>query len=315
LANRRSGILAGVVLSLATQAGLAQEMEPRAYSPSPVGTNFVAVSVGRSHGAVLFDPTVPITDATATFDHLVVGYGRTYGVFGRQAQVAVIVPYTQGAATGLVGEAEESQRAEREGLADPRVRASIQLVGPGALTPAEFARAPRQTIVGLSLSAQMPLGEYDETKLINLGTHRWAFKPEVGVSVPIGSRWYFDAYAGAWFFTTNDDFYPATAKREQDPLTSLQAHVSYTFPSRAWLAGNATWYGGGEATVDGGAPSTRQSNTRIGLTLSLPIAARQSIKLAASTGAAARTGTDFDTYLVGWQIAWFDRPRPGPTSE
>jgi hypothetical protein len=37
----------------------------------------------------------------------------------------------------------------------------------------------------------------------------------------------------------------------------------------------------------------------------------QSLKLAVSTGAATRTGSDFDTFLVGWQLTWFDRPGEG----
>ena len=46
-------------------AGFAQEMEPRAYSSSPVGANFLAVAVGNTQGAILFDPTLPITDVQA----------------------------------------------------------------------------------------------------------------------------------------------------------------------------------------------------------------------------------------------------------
>jgi hypothetical protein len=41
----------------------------------------------------------------------------------------------------------------------------------------------------------------------------------------------------------------------------------------------------------------------------VPLRAGQSLKFAASTGTSARTGTDFDSFLVAWQIAWFDRPR------
>jgi hypothetical protein len=162
----------------------------------------------------------------------------------------------------------------------------------------------------MSLAVLVPVGEYQEGKLVNLGTNRWAFKPEAGVSVPVGRRWYLDGYAGVTFFTTNDEYFPGDAAREQEPLVSLQAHGSYSFRSRAWVALDATWYGGGQATVDGGPPSTHQSNTRFGATFSLPVAEHQSLKVAASRGLSTRTGSDFDTYVVGWQIAWLDRPKP-----
>jgi len=282
----------------------AQELEPRAFSPSPVGTNFVAVSVGTLRGEILFDPTLPITDVDARIGIAALGYGRTFGLAGRQALVTIAIPYAVAHVEGMV--AEQARSVHRDGLADVRVKASWNLVGVRAMTPAEFAKAPRRTIFGVSLTIQAPTGQYDRTKLINIGTHRWAVKPEVGVSVPV-KRWSFDVYAGAWFFTDNDAFYPGSSVKSQDPLTSLQGHVSYTFKSRAWIAVDGTWYGGGEVTIDENPPSTRFSNTRFGATVSIPVAKRHAVKLAASTGTSARTGTDFDSYLIGWQMTWFDR--------
>ena len=44
------------------------------------------------------------------------------------------------------------------------------------------------------------VGQYDPTKLVNLGSNRWTFKPELGYSRRWG-HWLFDAYASVWFFT------------------------------------------------------------------------------------------------------------------
>jgi hypothetical protein len=298
-----------VAAALAAVAGVrcacAQEMEPRAYSPSPIGTNFLAIIGGLTRGEVLFDPTVPITDTEAELGLATLGYGRTFGLAGRQGLVAVAVPYGWGHVEGLVQE--EARYIRRAGFGDLRVKASLNLIGPRAMSVEEFRKAPRRAILGVSFAIQAPVGEYYPEKLINLGTNRWAFKPEIGVSVPAG-RWYLDAYAGAWFFETNERFYPGYATKRQDPLVALQAHASYTFKSRAWVAIDATWYGGGEATVDSNPPSTRQSNSRLGATFSVPLAARHSLKLAVSSGVSTRTGSDFDTVLVGWQHTWFDRP-------
>ena len=294
---------ASLVAPLLAQA---QELEPRAYSPAPVGTNFFAVAVGASRGAVLLDPTIPVTDVRARLDQATLGYARTFAFGSRPGLVSFGIPYVWGDVDGNVQE--QARQIHRSGLADVRVKMSVNFVGPKAMSPAEFATAPRRTIVGASLTVQAPTGEYDETKLINLGTNRWAFKPEVGVSVPVG-QWYLDVYGGVWLFTTNDQFYPGGATRSQDPLTTLQAHASYTFKSRAWLAADATWYGGGAVAIDDSPPTARQNNTRFGGTFSTPITKRQSLKIAISGGASARAGTDFQTYVVGWQLMWFDRPR------
>lgn len=280
-------------------------MEPRAYSSSPEGTNFLAVIGGGTHGAILFDASLPITDVTADLGNATLGYGRTFALGGRQALVTLAVPYLWGHVQGEV--LEQRNRVTRSGFADVRFRTSVNLLGPGAMSVEEFRKAPKQTILGVSLTIQVPMGEYDATKLINLGTNRFGFKPEVGVSVPVG-RWYLDAYAGVWFFETNSDFFPGDTTRRQDPLFTLQGHASYTFPNRAWMAFDVTWYGGGSATVDSGSPSERQSNTRGGATFSFPLTSRQSIKIAAATGASTRAGSDFDSWIAAWQLTWFDRP-------
>ena len=287
------------------RAAWAQEMEPRAYSPSPMGTNFIAVALGNSRGGVLFDPTLPITDVDANLDSATFGYARTIRIGRLQGLGAGAVPYVVGVIGGKVSE--QAREIQRSGLGDVRVKVSLNLLGTRAMNREEFVKASKKTILGVSLAVQAPTGQYDPTKLINLGTNRWAFKPEVGVSVPVG-RWFLDAYAGAWFFTNNDQFYPGSSTRKQDPLTVLQAHASYVFKSRAWLAIDATWYGGGASTVNSNPPSTRQSNSRYGATFAAPLAQGHSLKFSASTGATTRTGTDFNTILVAWQFMWFDRP-------
>lgn len=42
-----------------------QELEPRAYSPSPTGANFLVVGFGELSGSVLFDPTLRISNVSA----------------------------------------------------------------------------------------------------------------------------------------------------------------------------------------------------------------------------------------------------------
>jgi hypothetical protein len=172
------------------------------------------------------------------------------------------------------------------------------------MTPAEFARAPRRPIVGASITIVPPFGQYDATKLINLGSNRWSFKPEVGLSIPAG-RWTIDTYAAVWIFTDNDRYFPGHALRHQNALTALQAHVSYTVGRRAWLAANATWYAGGQSSIDGAPASGSYSNMRFGATLAVPIGSRQSVKLAYSAGATTRLGADFRTITAGWQLLIF----------
>jgi hypothetical protein len=294
-----------LVSVLLASAGWGQDLEPRSYSASPVGTSFAGVGFGRSSGDISFDPTVPITNASATLYSPALGLGQTFGVLGRQALFTVSLPYAWGNASGDVGNGE--QNIYRSGLADVKARFSINLRGSPALTPREFAkRTHRSFIVGTSLTFTAPTGQYSGEKLINLGTNRWSFKPEVGVSYPV-KKLDLDLYAGAWFFMENGNFYPGQVTRSQDPLTAIQAHVSYTVRRSLWMAFDATWYGGGAGIVGNGPPTQRQSNSRAGVTVSLPLAKGQSIKFAYSSGVTGNVGAKFTTIGIGWQYVWFNR--------
>ena len=286
----------------------AQDLEPRAYSASPVGANFVVVGIARSSGGVVLDPSIPVTDAHATINSPFLGLGRTFSLFGRQALVTAALPYAFGKAEGKVGPQLEQASLTRSGLADFRAKFSVILHGSPAMSPQEFARTKHRSIlVGASFTVQAPTGQYGSTKLINLGTNRWGLRPEVGVSCP-WKKFYFDLYAGAWFFTANDNFFPGNSVRQQDPLPSLQAHVSYSVRPKLWLALDGNWYTGGATVVNGGPPQARQNNSRLGATLSLPLTRQQSLKIAYSDGVAARFGTNFNTVSVTWQFLWFDHP-------
>ena len=294
--------LFAIAVALLTAVGAsAQGMEPKAYSASPVGARFLVAAASRSSGSIIFDPTLPIEDAEARISGVAVGVGATFGLFGKLSLASVALPVAWGEASGRVGE--DAQSITRAGLADSRYKLSINLRGNNAMPMREFAKAPRQTIIGTSITVAAPTGQYQSSRLINLGNHRWAFKPEIGIAVPRG-RWDIDAYVGAWLFTPNATFYPGDRRRTQDPVFATQGHVSYTFKPRLWLAVDATWYSGGGASVDGGPAIGKVNNSRLGATLSLPAGRRQSFKISYSGGVAVRSGTNFRTIAIGWQWLW-----------
>jgi hypothetical protein len=156
--------------------------------------------------------------------------------------------------------------------------------------------------VGASLQVSVPAGQYDETKLINLGTNRWFFKPEIGVSKALGP-WTLEAQTAVTLFTTNNDFFNGN-KRSQDPLYSLQAHAIYNFSSGIWGSVDATYFAGGRTTLNGVLQVDRQQNWRMGATLAFPVDLYNSIKLYASKGVSARTGNSFDLLGIAWQYRW-----------
>jgi hypothetical protein len=302
--NLPRAIAAGALALLLGLPALAfgQELEPRAYSRSPVGTNFAVATYGRTEGDIVFDSSSVFSDVSARVDSAALGLGRVFGLAGRQASLALAVPYVLGDVSGNVGE--DRREITRSGLGDPRLRFSAILVGGPAQTRSEFAGSARGPILGVSLVVVPPLGQYDSSRLINIGANRWAGRPEVGVSFPHGP-WQFDLYAGVWLFGTNDDFYGGQ-RRTQENVASYQTHISYTFRPGLWVAANGTYYTGGVTTLDGVRSRDLQNNFRFGLTFSMALKGGHSLKLAYSDGATTRVGGDFRSVVVGWQYAWFD---------
>jgi len=263
--------------------------------------NFLIAGYQYSWGDVLVDPSLPIKNADAKVNTLVLGYSRVLDFWGQSGTLAVLVPYAFLSANGQVeGQAESINRT---GFGDVGLRLSVNLLGAPSLSLEEFRDYQQDTIVGASLTVTGPTGQYDGTKLVNIGTNRWTFKPELGVSKALG-RWILEGDAAVTFYTDNDQFFPGNNVRQQDPLYALQAHVIYTFNPKLWGALDGTYYFGGRTSVNGNVNEDLQSNTRWGATLAQAFDIHNSIKLYFSSGVVARTGTNFTTVGVAWQYRW-----------
>ncbi len=289
-----------LALTLGSLSVWAQEMEPRAYSRSPVGSQFLVFAYGYHSGDVLTDTALPLSDVSVKFHTGSLGYGRTFGLANRQATALVLGTYVKGSASGTVFES--LHKVTRSGLGDVRTKFSINLIGGPALNRKEFATYKPRALVGASVTVVAPTGQYDPRRLINIGSNRWAFKPEAGLSKPFG-KWTVEMVGGVWLFTTNKEFFGGV-QRGQKPMLSLQSHVIYTIRPRMWLAFDGTYYAGGRTIVNGVVNQDKQSNSRVGATFSLPITRSQSVKVAFAKGVTARFGGKVTSVVAGWQYAW-----------
>jgi hypothetical protein len=310
----RSAISAGFLCLAVLVPALcaAQDLTPRAYFPTPVSSNAVIMTYAVSDGEVLFDPTLPVTNSTGTIHTSAVSYYYAFHFFGRSANITGALPFAVGDVSGeLRGVASEVHRA---GIADAVVRLAVNLKGGPARSPLEFAKAgPIRSVLGASLKVVIPTGQYDHTHLINLGTNRWAFKPEVGYARRV-SRLIVEAYGAVWLFTANDDFLASSDgvrgdRRTEAPIGALEFHVSYDVNPRLWISTDFNYWYGGRLSVNGEEHlPTLQANSRLGVTASVPVSRRQSLKVSYSDGVVVRFGGKFKTLSVGWQYGWFGLP-------
>ena len=294
----RVGVALVAVILAAAMTAEAQSMEPRAFSNAPVGLNFLILGYGFTQGDVALDSSAPIDGGKIPVNTAVLAYARSLGLWGRAAKLDLVLPYAW--LSGSAKVAGKPEDREVSGLGDPQARFSYLFYGAPALSVEEFADYQSDLILGASIAVTAPLGQYDSDKVVNIGTNRWSFKPEIGISKTWGPVT-LELAPSATFYTDNSDFLGKTLQR--DPLYAVQGHLIYHTRHGLWAALDATYYGGGRKTIDGVEGESLQ-DIRVGGTLAIPIDRYNSLKLTASTGAYARAGGNFTTAAIAWQFRW-----------
>jgi hypothetical protein len=295
-------ILGAVSLLCIAGGVVAQDVEPRRWTPLPVGTTVVGLGVIRGEGDVAFDPLLKLEETTVETTTTEVSVVHAFDLFGQTARVDVRLPQQHARWEGLLDGAPRTR--DVRGLADPRVRLSVNLVGAPALSGNAFqayrASQAVNTVVGAALAVTLPLGEYDEDRLLNLGSNRFAVTPQLGV-VHSRGHWSYELTGSVSLFTDNSEFL-VDQTREQDPLFALQAHVVYA-PGPWFASLGAAYDWGGESTVDGVAKGDYRETLFFGLSAGISIDRQSSVQVAyVGSRAQKDIGSDSDNVGLAYSI-------------
>jgi len=307
----RNKLAIATLLWLGCIASRAQDLAPRAYVITPVHGNAVTLTWSFYTGGLDFSGVIPVSGATGTYSVPTVSYYHSLNFFGRSANVTASLPYAVGNFSGdVLG---VGRTVYRSGLVDMTARLSVNLLGGPAMEAPQFVKWKQKKLVGASLKIIVPTGQYDPSHLINWGLNRWGFKPELGVSQRWGP-WVLDTYGGVWFYTANPDFYdvPVRNRQTQEPVGSFEGHLSHDIRRLyrdkrlgAWVSLDGNFWWGGITSLNGIRNlATKQTASRIGATIALPLTQRQTIKISYSDGTYVRFGGDYQNLQVAWQYSW-----------
>jgi hypothetical protein len=287
--------------SLVAGVATAQELAPRAYWPTPVGTRLLLTGYSLSTGDIVTDASLPVSGVDSRIHSALVGYQQTFDVMGRTASARIELPYVIGTTKGIAF----GQPAQRDvnGIGDIALTFSINLLGAPAMDREAFIAMLRDPspILGASLRIVAPTGEYDDERYINIGTNRWSTRLQLGYIHPLGNRWGLEISAGAWLFGTNDDF--VGMRRTQDPIFAGEAHLIRLLRSGTWLSLDANYYAGGRSYLDDERNADFQRNSRFGLSASWPFKKRHIIKASFSTGITTESGGDYEIFSLTYSYA------------
>lgn len=280
---------------------LCQDLEPRRWTPLPIGTNVLGIGIANIEGDILFDPVLLVEDAKFDAKTAGVSYVRSFSLAGKTARFDVLVPWLNARWEGLLDGVPTT--VNRVGLGDSRLRLSVNLLGPPPMKPGQYreymASHPVRTVAGVAIAVWVPTGEYQDDKLLNLGQNRFIFRPQAGV-VHTRGPWSYELTASAFLFTDNDDFWNGNS-REQDPLYAVQTHVVHTFKSHLWASLSAGYGWGGRSQVNDVLKDDMKGDLLAALSLGFPIVQNQSLKFAWVRGRTRKDiGADTDTLAAAW---------------
>jgi hypothetical protein len=154
-------------------------------------------------------------------------------------------------------------------------------------------------VVGAAISISVPLGDYLDNKLLNLGQNRYVIRPQIGV-VHTRGPWSYELTGSTFFSTDNDAFFGGT-KRQQDTIFAIQAHLIRVFRPGLWASVSAAYGWGGENTVNAVAKNDSRRDVLAAVSVGFPIARNQGIKFAyIANRRHVDTGADLDTLAISW---------------
>ncbi len=290
-----------LVVTLVPIRVCAQFTDPRTYTNSPTGTNQIELLYGHARSNTSIDSSLIVGGAKFHLNQGVVTYTRYFGVLDHLAWVESSVPIAE-----LAGSISGTNiNGSTVGMGDSSYQIGTLLKGGHALSVSEFEGYKPTTSVGVSLTFTAPTGKYDQGKLLNLGTARWSFKPEIGLSQPFGreQKWEIDAYANSYFFTDNTT-YRGVEILKQRPLPGFEAHLSYSFSNAVWASADTRYSFRGDTLLDGVDQNNVQRNFIVGSEVNVSLNSRSTLIFVLAKAVVHHNGPSIGGFAVRYDYIW-----------
>lgn len=298
----RSQLSAFAAATLALIPGVGLADNARDWQNTPTDLNMVFGYYNRLDTNTPIDTSLPISGLSLNADLYLFRYARSFGIDGRNSAIQIIQPYADISAS-FDNAQFFSGTKHNGGTGDTQVVFVHNFFGGPALTAAEFAKWKPETFLTGAFWLTMPTGDYDKDRIINIGSNRWVFKPEIGFGTPIGPTWLeINTYVS--LFGDNKDYH-GDSKLEQKPLYAIEGHYSYTINRALWVSLDATYNRGGESRIDGDWQDNKQENGLLGASLGFMLTPQFGGLLAYSDTVSERTGSpDVNTWTFRLQYVW-----------
>jgi len=279
----------------------AQFTDPPSYANSPAGINQLELSYAYSHANASIDTSLIVTGAKFNLNQGTIDYTRYFGLLHHLmwAEAGVPVAGLGGSVTGT------NIQGSATGAGDSSYHLGILLKGGPALSVGQFENYKPTTSLGASLTITAPTGLYHGNRILNLGSDRWSFKPEIALSHPFGreQKWEFDTYANVYFYTDNISYRGREILR-QEPLPGLEAHMSYSFNDRLWAALDTRYSFRGSTFVNDVTQDNPQRNFILGSEINISLDPKNSLVFEFAKALVHRNGPALVGFSLKYDYTW-----------
>jgi hypothetical protein len=194
------------------------------------------------------------------------------------------------------------------GFADPSAQLVVNLFGTPPLK-ANFDLLDYEPTWTLDTAVMLgvPIGEYDDDKLVNMGLNRWfgrvafPFKYHFGVFTP-GYMSSLEVTPSVWLFAENDDF--MGQKLENDPMWQLEAHLTHDFTPSFFGSLDLLYRGGFQSEVNGVEVGDELDIGNLGFTLSYQVTDNLSIRTGFSSNVFGDNNLDNSIIRIQFVYGW-----------
>ncbi len=249
--SRAARWLGAFATALLSQAPAFAEFDgARVYWPLPKNTNIISAHLfsGTANASWSnWSAVQPEIDIKS--DIYVLGYTRVQPVLGRTVNWQLLVPAgTTDTSSVLPVSASDTFT---NGIGDVGIGGTVNLFGVPELMAKDWVRHELDLAVNLGLMVYAPTGQYDAGETLNIGSNQWKTR----ISAPIvksfgewvpGKRTTLEVMPAVMLFGDNDE--AQGSRIEQDPLYSLELHLTRDLTEQAFISLDYTWLDGGEET-------------------------------------------------------------------
>ena len=295
----------------------------RAYWKGRDGTNVISFQYlnlnMQASDTQQFDPgqyIYPNSDAQANI--MIASWARHMTLFNRASSVSVNIAggsvdldvnaglppqfLPPGVAPG------SSFRQSASGYADPSVQLDVNLFGtPRLKGTADLLNYEPTWTLDAAVMLALPVGEYDDDKLVNMGLNRWygriAFpiKYHFGAFAP-GYMSSFELTPSVWLFAENDDF--VGQKLENDPMWQLEAHLTHDFTRSFFGSLDLLYRGGFQSEINGVEVGDEVDVGNLGFTLNFQATNNLTIRTSYSSNVFGDDDLDNSIIRIQFVYAW-----------